>query len=61
MMNRNSWYKTATRRQEARKHRSFSPDEFAIALEQIVAETTPLYYRVAQQHSSCHVPDSPAP
>ena len=31
------WYKNVTLRKEAREGRSFSPDEFAIALEQVVA------------------------
>ena len=39
------WYKVVTPRREVREGRSFSPDEFAIALEQIVAKTAPLDYR----------------
>ena len=35
------WYKAVTLRQEVREGRSFSPDEFAIALEQVVAGTAP--------------------
>lgn len=35
------WYKVVTLRQEVREGRSFSPDEFAIALEQVVAGTAP--------------------
>src|SRR6516164_7440238 len=35
------WYKVATPRQEVREGRSFNPDEFAIALEQVVAGTAP--------------------
>jgi hypothetical protein len=31
------WYKVATPRKEVREGRSFNPDEFAIALEQVVA------------------------
>ncbi len=38
------WYKTATLRKEVREGRSFSPDEFAIALEQVVAGTAPEDY-----------------
>ena len=38
------WYKTVTLRQEVREGRSFSPDEFAIALEQVVARTAPADY-----------------
>ena len=33
------WYKVVARRQEVREGRSFSPDEFAIVLDQVVAET----------------------
>lgn len=39
------WYKVVTPREEVRKGRSFSPDEFAIALEQVVAGTAPNDYR----------------
>ena len=39
------WYKIVTLRQEVREGRSFSPDEFAIALEQILAKTAPNDYR----------------
>ena len=39
------WYKVATLRKEVREGRSFSPDEFAIALEQVVAGTAPADYR----------------
>ena len=35
------WYRIVTLRQEVREGRSFSPDEFAIALEQVVAGTAP--------------------
>jgi hypothetical protein len=35
------WYKIATPRKEVREGRSFNPDEFAIALEQVVAGTAP--------------------
>ena len=35
------WYKVVTPRREVREGRSFSPDEFAIALEQVVAGTAP--------------------
>ncbi|GIV02394.1 MAG: hypothetical protein KatS3mg082_3026 [Nitrospiraceae bacterium] len=38
------WYKTATPREEVRAGRSFNPDEFAIALEQVVAGTAPADY-----------------
>jgi len=39
------WYKVAALRREVREGRSFNPDEFAIALEQIVAGTAPEDYR----------------
>ena len=39
------WYKIVTLRQEVREGRSFSPDEFAIALEQVLANTAPEDYR----------------
>ena len=38
------WYKVVTLRQEVREGRSFSPDEFAIALEQVIAGTAPVDY-----------------
>ena len=38
------WYKIVTPRPEVRKGRSFNPDEFAIALEQVVAGTAPFDY-----------------
>jgi len=38
------WYRVATPRKEVREGRSFSPDEFAIALEQVVARTAPEDY-----------------
>lgn len=43
------WYKVATPRAEVREGRSFNPDEFAIALEQIVAGTAPADYRDAKK------------
>ena len=39
------WYKIVTPRKEVREGRSFNPDEFAIALEQVVAGTAPADYR----------------
>ena len=39
------WYQVVTLRPEVREGRSFSPDEFAIALEQVVAGTAPEDYR----------------
>jgi hypothetical protein len=39
-----AWYKVATPRKEVREGRSFNPDEFAIALEQVVAGTAPQDY-----------------
>jgi len=35
------WYKVTTPRKEVREGRSFNPDEFAIALEQVVARIAP--------------------
>ena len=35
------WYKVALPRVEVREGRSFNPNEFAIALEQVVAGTAP--------------------
>jgi hypothetical protein len=43
------WYKITTPRVEVREGRSFNPDEFAIALEQVVAGKAPLDYRDAKQ------------
>jgi len=43
------WYKITTPRKEVREGRSFNPDEFAIALEQVVAKTAPEDYRDPQQ------------
>lgn len=43
------WYKVATPRKEVREGRSFNPDEFAIALEQVVAGTAPEDYRIPEQ------------
>lgn len=39
------WYRAATLRREVREGRSFNPDEFAIALEQVVAGSAPEDYR----------------
>ena len=39
------WYKVATLRKEVREGRSFNPDEFAIALEQVLTGTAPEDYR----------------
>lgn len=38
------WYKVVTPRPEVRQGRSFNPDEFAIALEQVVSGTAPIDY-----------------
>ena len=35
------WYKVVTPRKEVREGRLFNPDEFAIALEQVIAGTAP--------------------
>ena len=46
------WYKVVTLRKEVREGRSFSPDEFAIALEQVVAGTAPPDYSDPDQFFS---------
>ena len=46
------WYKVVTLRKEVREGRSFSPDEFAIALEQVVAEIAPPDYSDPEQFFS---------
>ena len=46
------WYRVVTLRQEVREGRSFSPDEFAIALEQVVDGTAPEDYRDPKQFFS---------
>ena len=46
------WYKYVTPRREVREGRSFSPDEFAIALEQVVAGTAPDDYKRPDQFFS---------
>lgn len=43
------WYRSVTPRKEVREGRSFNPDEFAIALEQVVAGTAPEDYRDASK------------
>ena len=48
----NPWYKVVTLRREVREGRSFSPDEFAIALEQVVAGTAPPDYSDPEQFFS---------
>jgi hypothetical protein len=46
------WYRVTTPRAEVREGRSFNPDEFAIALEQVVADKAPLDYREPKQFFS---------
>ena len=46
------WYQVVTLRREVREGRSFSPDEFAIALEQVVAGTAPEDYSDPRQFFS---------
>ena len=46
------WYKVVTLRKEVREGRSFSPDEFAIALEQVVDGTAPEDYSDPNQFFS---------
>lgn len=43
------WYKLVTPRKEVREGRSFNPDEFAIALEQVVAGSAPDDYKKPEQ------------
>ena len=43
------WYRVVTPRSEVREGRSFSPDEFAIALEQVVAGNAPADYTDPRQ------------
>jgi hypothetical protein len=43
------WYKVVTPRKEVREGRSFNPDEFAIALEQVVAGHAPDDYQKPEQ------------
>jgi len=46
------WYKVTTPRKEVRDGRSFNPDEFAIALEQVVSGRAPADYRDPEQFFS---------
>lgn len=46
------WYKVVTLRKEVREGRSFNPDEFAIALEQVVSNTAPVDYCNPEQFFS---------
>lgn len=46
------WYRVVTLREEVREGRSFSPDEFAIALEQVAAGKAPADYRDPTQFFS---------
>lgn len=43
------WYKVTTLREEIREGRSFNPDEFAIALEQVVAGKASADYQDPKQ------------
>src|SRR6267154_4633897 len=43
------WFRVVTPRKEVREGRSFNPDEFAIALEQVVAGTAPDDYKKPEQ------------
>lgn len=52
------WYKVVTPRKEVREGRSFNPDEFAIALEQVVAGTAPEDYRDPAQFFLAHLLDA---
>ena len=46
------WWKLTTPRKEVREGRSFNPDEFAIALEQVVAGSAPDDYKKPEQFFS---------
>ena len=46
------WWKLTTPRKEVREGRSFNPDEFAIALEQVVAGRAPEDYQNPKQFFS---------
>jgi hypothetical protein len=46
------WYKVVTPRKEVREGRSFNPDEFAIALEQVIAGGAPEDYQQPKQFFS---------
>lgn len=46
------WYKLVEPRKEVREGRSFNPDEFAIALEQVIAGTAPDDYKKPDQFFS---------
>jgi hypothetical protein len=43
------WYKNVIPRKEVREGRSFNPDEFAVALEQVMAGTAPADYQKPEQ------------
>ena len=51
----NPWYKVVLPRKEVREGRSFDPNEFAIALEQVVAAKGPEDYRKPDQFFSSAV------
>src|SRR6266851_8694201 len=46
------WFKLVTPRKEVREGRSFNPDEFAIALEQVVAGIAPDDYKKPEEFFS---------
>ena len=46
------WYKIVTPRREVREGRSFNPDEFAIALDQVVDGKAPADYQDPEQFFS---------
>ena len=56
-MTKDPWYKVVTPRKEVRESRSFSPDEFAIDLEQVVAGTAPR--TIATRRNSSPAPALP--
>ena len=53
------WYRVVTPRKEVREGRSFNPDEFAIALDQVVDGKAPPTTRT--RSSSFPGPTSPSP
>ena len=46
------WYRVVTPRKEVREGRSFNPDEFAIALDQVVDGKAPADYQDPEQFFS---------
>ena len=53
------WYKIVTPRKEVREGRSFNPDEFAIALDQVVDGKAPRTTRTRNSSSQERISPSP--